>query len=155
MDTPTAPIPTAPTPTAAPAPISPGSLPELSDSQSATVTAWIKEDLAKDELTPEQAAKAFDELNALAEARQPDTRSDDMKELDPPADKPEDYTIHYGQDMKPELKQFDTLARTWIHAAEFPRDLGTTLAKTIDDVTRMTQHMTEAQLEQFGVAEMA
>jgi len=148
---------TPPTPTGS-APISPGSVPELTDIHAETVTRWIKEDLEKGTITPEQAANAFDELNATMEQRAPDLRSDEVKALDeqfPPAAKPDDYTIHYGQDMTPALKQFDQAARTWIHAAEFPRELGTALAKTIDDVTRHTASMNEDQLAEFGYREYA
>jgi len=149
--------PTTPAPT--PAPITPGRTPEISDSQAQTVTDWIKNDLEKGRITPDQASKAFDELNTPAEARQPDTRTDEIKELDnmfPPASKPDEYVISYGQpDLTPETKQFDTAARTWLHGAEFPRELGSTLAKTIDDITRQTAGMNEDQLVEWGQREYA
>ena len=147
------------TPPATPAPLTPdtpGRSPSLTDVQAASVTTWIKEDLAQGKITPEQAAKAFDEINAPVEARA-DTRSDEVKDLDtafPPAPTPAEYTINYGRDLTPGDKQFDTAARTWLHAAEFPAHLGTTLAKTIDDVTRTTAGMSEDQLADYGHREL-
>jgi hypothetical protein len=45
----------------------------VSDSEAATIQGWIKDDLAKGKITPEQAQTAFDQLNATPEQRAPDT----------------------------------------------------------------------------------
>src|SRR5262245_19578918 len=55
--------------------------------------------------------------------------------------------------MTPQLKDFDTAARTWLSGAGFPRELDSTLAKTIDEVTRHTASMNEDQLAMYAHAE--
>jgi hypothetical protein len=42
----------------------------------------------------------------------------------------------------PELKQFDTTARTWLAEAGFPKQLGNTLVNTIAKVAEHTAKMT-------------
>ena len=72
----------------------------------------------------------------------------------PPAVKPDEYVINYGrEDLTSAHKEFDQAARTWLHAAEFPRNLGSSLATAIDDVTRTTAGMNENQLIEFGQKE--
>jgi hypothetical protein len=122
---------------------------------------WAKEDLAKGKITQEQAAKMFEELGATPEQCTGDQRTDAAKEVDllygPPAE-PADYLISYarpGQDVPitPEIKAFDQAARTWMSSAGLPRELGNSLANTIDRVTEHTATMTEAQLEAYGHTE--
>jgi len=67
-----------PNPTPPPVP-TPGRTPEISDTQAETVTTWITNDLEIGRITPEQARKAFDELNTPPEQRAPDTRTDEIK----------------------------------------------------------------------------
>jgi hypothetical protein len=134
----------------------------VSTAEAAIIQGWIKDDLAKGKLTPEQAAKAFDDMNTPLDQRGPDTRSDEEKMLDkqfPPA-KPEDYIIRYGdpgQELKmtPELHAFDQSARTWLSGAGFPRDVGNSLVSAIAKVAQQTQRMTPDQLETYGSAEFA
>lgn len=130
QDPTTPPAASIPTP-AAPPTIAPGPPQmEITASQAETVASWIRDDLAKGKMTPEQAAKAFEELNTPMEQRAPDTRSDEAKQLDAafPVARPKDYRIPYadsGQDpppMTPELKQFDSAARTWMSGAGLPRE---------------------------------
>ena len=54
----------------------------ISESDPATATVFIKEELAKGKISPEQAQKAFDHLDASLEQREPDTRSEEVKVLD-------------------------------------------------------------------------
>jgi hypothetical protein len=92
----------------------------------------------------------------------PDQRTDEQKQLDaafPPA-KPGDYIIRYGgpgEGVKetPELKPFDSTARTWLSKAQFPREVGNSLVNAIAQVAQQTQAMTEGQLESYGYAEFA
>ena len=109
----TAPVSTAPAPSPAP-PVVPTVTGELTSAQAAKMIEWTKADLAEGKLTPEQAAKAFDQLQATPEQRAGDARSAEEKQLDqafPPAS-PSQYQIRYGRPgedvpMTPELKQFD------------------------------------------------
>lgn len=148
--------PAAATPTATPA--HPIFTPELNATHAADAAAWIRADLAANKISPEQAAKSFDELNVPMDQRT-DTRTDAAKEQDAaglvPADKPEDYLINYGQDMNPQLKEFDTAARTWLHGAAFSKDLGSSLVTTIGRVTLQTARMTPDQLATYGQTEYA
>jgi len=77
-----------------------------------------------------------------------------------PPGKPSDYRIAYGlpgQDVPvtPELKQFDTTARTWLSEARFPRDVGNSLVTAIAKTAQHTKDMTPDQLETYGTAEFA
>jgi len=88
-------------------------------------------------------------------------RTDEQKLIDQhfPAAKPEEFSIRYanpGQpwpQMTPELKQFDTTARTWLSGAEFPRELGNSLIGQIERVAQTTKAMTPDQLESYGMVE--
>jgi hypothetical protein len=119
----------------------------LSNTESAAMAQWAKEDLAKGKITSEQAEKIFTELNTPLEQRLPDTRSAEERQLDGafPAARPEEFTIRYhdpGQappTMTPELKQFDTTARTWMRGAGMPRELGNSLVNTISKVAQQTR----------------
>lgn len=57
--------------------------------------------------------------------------------------------------MTPELKAFDTSARTWLSQAEFPRELGNSLIVNIERVAQQTKAMTPDQLESYGMVEYA
>lgn len=147
------------TPTTPTAPAHPIFTPELNPAQAETMAGWIKADLAAGKLTPEQAAQSFDELGTPAENRT-DNRSEAAKELDAaglaPAEKPEDYVINFGVEEKtPELKQFDTAARTWLHGAGFPKDTGNSLVTTIGRVAQQTAKMGPDQLTTYGQTEYA
>jgi hypothetical protein len=60
---------------------------------------WAREDGASGKITPEAAAKIFDDLGTPPDQRvtPAETRSDEVKLLDQhfPAAKPEDYQIRY------------------------------------------------------------
>ncbi len=144
-----------PTPTA---PATPVFTPELNPAQAETMAGWIKADLAAGKLTPEQAAKSFDELNVPMDQRA-NTRTDAAKELDDagfaPAAKPEDYLIHWGHEMNAELKQFDTASRSYLHGAGFTKELGSSLAAKIGRTVQQTARMTPDQLAEYGQTEYA
>ena len=161
---------TAPTPPQAPqaAPPAPAVTPlvephtkaSVTTAEAATMAGWIKADLAAGKMTQAQADRAFAELNTPLEQRLPDVRSDEEKMLDKqfPAAKPEDYIIRYGlpgqePEMTKPLKEFDQSARTWVSVAGFPRDVGNNLVSAIAKVAQQTQHMTPAELEQYGADE--
>jgi hypothetical protein len=152
--------PTTTTPTAPALPVEP--YPSVSPRYAGQWIEWEKDNLAKGKITPEEATRRFDALGATPEQRAPDTRSEYVKQLDaafPPA-KPEDYLIRYGDPgqeptMTPELKQFDSTARTWLSEAQVPRELGNSLISAVARVAQQTKAMTPDQLEQYGYAEFA
>ena len=161
MIDPNTPTPAAPIPTS---PVTPASGPqaELTPAQAETMISWIKEDLAAGKITPEAATKAFGQLGATAEQLAQDSRSDEVKALDAhfPAAKPEEFLIRYGEPgrepiMTPEMKQFDTTARTWLSEAQFPRELGNSLINTVAKVAQHTRVMTPDQLESYASSEFA
>lgn len=124
----------------------------LTSDQISTMVEWARADLKAGKITQAQFDQQADELNLSPADRAPDTRSDEVKDLDthfPPAT-PEQFTIHYGQDMTPELRAFDSNARTWLAGAGFPQNLGTSLVHAIEAVTKQTQHMDETQLAEYG-----
>ena len=103
---------------------------------------------------PGASEQVFDQLGTTPEQRAPDQRSDEARQLDAtfPPGKPSDYRIAYGlpgQDVTetPELKQFDTSARTWLSEAQFPRDVGNSLVNAIAKVAQQTQRMTATNLK--------
>ena len=154
--------PPATTPTPGPPSGSPvGPQGEISPAQAAQMIEWEKENLAKGKITPEEAAKRFDALGATPEQRAPDTRTDEQRLLDVQFSgaKPEEYQIRYatpGQawpEMTPELKQFDTTARSWLSQAEFPRELGNSLITNIEKVVQQTKSMMPDQLESYRIVE--
>jgi hypothetical protein len=165
-----APAPTLAAPSVTPAPsitplVEPHTKASVSNAEAATIQGWIKDDLAKGKITPEQATKAFDDLGTPADQRvtSPDARTDEQKLIDQhfPVAKPEEFSIRYADPgqvappMTPEMKQFDQSARTWLSGAEFPRELGNSLITAIERVAQHTKHMDENQLEQYGVDEFA
>jgi hypothetical protein len=99
---------TTPTPTAPTAastftpPVEPHTKSGISASEAATIEGWIKYDLAKGKMTPEQAAKAFDDIGTPLESRGPDLRTAAEKELDSafPPSQARDFTIRYGGRVK-------------------------------------------------------
>jgi hypothetical protein len=161
----TAPTPPQAPPAAPPAPavtplVEPHTKASVSTAEAATMAGWIKADLAAGKMTQAQADRAFAELNTPLEQRLPDARSDEEKMLDKqfPAAKPEDYISRYGlpgqePEMTKPLKEFDQSARTWVSVAGFPRDVGNNLVSAIAKVAQQTQHMTPAELEQYGADE--
>jgi hypothetical protein len=131
--------------------------------EAATMAAWTRDDLAKKKITPEAAEKIFSELSTPMEQRSTeDTRTDEQKAQDqafPPAG-PTDYTIRLsrpGQDVTitPEIKAFDQSARAWMSAAGLPRELGNSLANTIDRVALHTADMDLSQLASYKKTERA
>jgi hypothetical protein len=158
--TPTAPAPTLTAPTVTT--VEPHTHASVSESEAATLAKWAREDLAAKKITAEQAEKIFNELNTPLEQRQPDTRTDEQKNLDKqfPAAKPEDYSIRYGvlgqePEMTKELRKFDTSARTWMSGAGLPRELGNSLVTQISRVTQQTQRMSPDELITYGENEFA
>lgn len=153
-------VPAAPAATPAPPAPSEFSLP-ISTSEAASVAQWIKADLAAGKVTPEEAAKAFDEVGLPMDQRGPDQRSEKQIETDrqfPPA-KPHDYLIQYDhlnsdQPIPPEVQALDAAARTWLSEAGFPREIGNSLVKTIDRVGKETAGMSTAQSELYRMSEL-
>ncbi len=151
--TPPAPSSPAPVTTPTPAPLASGPPIELNPAQAEKMISWFTADLAAGRISPEAATKAFGQLGATPEQLAPDQRTDEQKQLDaafPPA-KPGDYIIRYGgpgEDVKetPELKQFDSTARTWLSEAQFPREVGNSLVNAIARAAQQTQGMTRASL---------
>lgn len=129
----------------------------LNATEAATMAMWVRDDAAKGKVTPEQAATSFDQLNAPPELRAPDTRSADEKELDAlfPAAKPEEYLIQYdhldpNQPIPPEVRAFDTAARTWLSDAGTPREIGNSFVKNVDRAGKALSAMTQTQRDSFA-----
>jgi hypothetical protein len=149
--------PTAPTvPTVTPH-VEPHTHSGLSDAEAAKMIEWEKDNLAKGKITPEEATKRFDALGATPEQRAPDTRSDDVKQLDahfPPA-KESDYTIRYytpGQEppvMPTEVQAFDANARGWMADAGLSRELGNSLVTSLSKAIQHTHTMTVNERETY------
>ena len=164
MNTPNTPAPSTPAaPSMSPPMVEPHPKAALSPTESAQLAQWAKEDFAKGKITQAQLEQQFTELNTPQEQRNTtDTRTPEQKQLDtlhPPA-KPNDYIIRYsipGQEtpMTPELKQFDTAARTWMTDAGLTREIGNSLANAIGKVVETTHKMTDAQLESYALTEYA
>jgi hypothetical protein len=155
--TPTAPAVTAPTSTPEPHPKA-----SVSTSEAEQMMEWLKQDQAQGRISPEQAQKAFDQLNASPEQRLPDPCTDEQKALDaafPPA-KPADYTIQYFRPGEPgevtkDMQAFEANARGWLSGAGFPRALGNSLVTQITRVLQTTKDMTPEQLDTSGETEYA
>lgn len=138
--TPAPATPASTTPTVTPH-VEPHTKASVSNTEAEQMMDWLRQDLAQGRISPEQAQKAFDQLNASPEQRQPDTRTAEQKVLDaqfPPAT-PKQYVIRYGlpgkePEMTKELKQFDTTARAWMSGAGLPRELGNSLVNAIAKV---------------------
>lgn len=156
---PAAPAPTVPSPSVPVHPTAP-----ITASQAATMADWTRQDVASGKLSAEQATKIFDDLGVPMDQRTTaaDTRTDEHKLVDqhfPPA-KDSEYQIRYAAPwqredlvMTPELKAFDTSARTWLSAAEFPRELGNSHVTAIERVAQQTKSMSADQLENYGLVE--
>ena len=155
---PAAPAPTVPSPSVRVQPMAP-----ITAGQAATMAGWSREDVANGKLTPEAAAKIFDDLGTPPDQRvtPADLRTDEQKLVDQhfPVAKPEEFSIRYadpGQPAPPmtkELKQFDSSARTWLSQAEFPRELGNSLITAIERTVQQTKALTPDQLESYGLVE--
>jgi hypothetical protein len=156
--TPAAPAPslTSPAPLVEPHPKA-----SLSASEATTMQGWIKQDLASGKMTPEQAAKAFDDIGTPMDQRGSETpQSAEQQQLDqqfPPA-KPEDYLIRYytpGQEppvMPKEVQAFDANARGWMADMGLPRDFGNAtvniLSKSIQHLSALSPDQRESYKEQ-------
>ena len=135
---------------------------QLHSSEAAKMATWAREDLASGKITHEQASKIWDDLGTPLEQRQPDTRSDEVRQLDkafPPATG-KDYVLRFNPpgDSTPlnaEQKVLDTDARTWLQAGGFDREMGTSFAKILDETSVQTNKMTDQQRELYGLAEAA
>jgi hypothetical protein len=135
---------------------------EISQSEALKFAEWAKADLRAGKITQAQADKQFAELNTPLDQRGPDQRTDEQKALDqqfPPA-KPTDYRIAYGEAGRepassPELKAFDTNARTWMSTAGMPREIGNSLVTAIAKVAQQTKNMNADELDSYGHAEFA
>ena len=162
--TPAQPPPATPTTPPAPAPpVEPYAPVRMDPSHTAQWIEIEKDNLAQGKITPEEAARRFEALGATPEQRGPDTRSADVKLLDQhfPVAKPEEFLIRYGEPgqiappMTPELKQFDTSARSWLNQAEFPATIGNSLISMVAKVAQQTQHLSADQLESYGLLQYA
>ena len=122
--------PTTPTtPTAPPSSSPVGPQGEINATQATTMADWTRKDVASGKISAEQAEKIFDDLGVPADQRAApvNSRDEEPRLIDSqfPVPPPEAYQIGYaspGQpwpEMTPELKQFDTTARSWLVAAEF------------------------------------
>jgi len=132
----------------------------LSMSEAATMAGWIKADVASGKMTPEQAQKAFDQLNVSPEQRAPDARTDEQKTFDKqfPVAKPEDFVIRWNApgDNSPrsqEIQVIDTDLRAGLSAVGFSREVGNTLISIGSKVGEHTERMTEEQRIAWGEAE--
>ena len=123
--------------------------------EAAKMIEWERDNLAKGIITPEEAAKRFDSLGATPEQRAPDTRSDEVKQLDahfPPA-KESDYVLHmYPPGQAPavipkEDQVFEANARAWMgpSGAGLPVNIGNALVHAIVQSKQATNGMTESQ----------
>lgn len=150
-----------PSPTA---PLTPETTPELNDTQTASVAAWIREDLAKGRITAEAAQRAFDELGTPATDRAPVMKTEAARELEAagfiPA-KAEDFTLRmYPPGEEPavvpqEVRDFETTARGYLVDAGFSRENGQALINAIDRTARVTKGMSPDQLEAYRVNELS
>jgi hypothetical protein len=158
---PAAPITT--TPTVAPQ-VSLHTWDTFTPTDAAKMIAWEKENLAKGKITPEEAAKRFDALGATPEQRAPDTRSDDVKQLDahfPPA-KESDFVLHmYPPGHAPavvpkEVQTFEANAKAWLgpDGAGLSLGIGNALISAIDKTAQATKGMSAGQLETYRQTEL-
>lgn len=151
--------PTTTTPAASPVPaqLEPHTHNTVSQRENATLIEWAKKDLADGKISQDQFNRQAEELGVTPEQIAPDTRSEEIKSLDeqfPPA-KPEDFTIHWGQEMTPELKSVDTGLRTWGSVGLFTREHFNSLVAQASRVTQQTARMTSDQLATYGQTEYA
>ena len=153
-----APTATMPTPAAMPTALPAGSHREgLTPHEAEVMAGWVKEDLAKGKVTPEQASANFDQLKATPDQRAPDTRSADEKELDAlfPGAEPGEYLIKYdhlpiGKPIPEELKAFDTAARTWLSESGVPREIGNSFVTNVDRAGKELSAMNPAQRDRYA-----
>ena len=126
---------------------------DLSPAEAATMTKWIQQDLAAGKMTSEQANKALDELNASPEQRLPDSRSDEVRQLDQqfPVAKEGDYIVtwyppgHAPAQMPKEVQALDASVRGWLHAAGATREHGNAIAAIVSRDLQRRAAMTAEQ----------
>jgi hypothetical protein len=157
---PATPAPTTPTAQPAPAHSSPGPQAEITAAQAAQIVRDVREDVAKGRITPEEATKRFDSLNASLEERMPDRRTTAEIELDLafPSARPHEYHISYFKpgvhgEMTEGLTAFDASARDWLSTAGLPVNLGNALVDTIAKVVQTTHTMKPQQLDAYVLLE--
>ena len=147
-------VPTAPL--AAPF-VEPHSHSGISEAEAAKAIAWEKDNLAKGRITLEEATKRFDALGATPEQRAPDTRSDEVKQLDehfPPA-KESDFIIPYyppGQApsvLPKEVQAFDVKARAWMVAMGLSREQGNCMATIISKAIQQTHPLSANERDTY------
>lgn len=136
---------------------------DLTPAQAAKMSEWTREDLAAGKITQTQADAIFNDLSTPAGQRASDTRSADERQFDAafPVAQEKDFTIRYGNPgqestMTPKLQQADTRFRTWLgpRGMGLPRENGNALVNAVTKTVQETQHMTPAQLDEFGEREM-
>ena len=159
----TAPVSTAPAPSPAPT-VAPTVTGELSQAQASQMAGWIRDDLAKGKLSPEKAAKAFDQLGATPEQRAGDTRSEAAREVDAmyglPA-KPEEFLVRLyppGQEPREipkEVSVFEGNVRGWMSDAGLSKELGYALFNTLSKAIQHTHALTPEQREAYKDSENA
>ena len=117
------------------------------------MAVWIREDVASGKMTPESAKGVFDQLGTPEADRQPDTRSPELRLMDkdfPVEPDGTKYIMPYEPTPTPETQAFEQLARTWLHQADFPRELGNSVIKIVADTVKRTEKFTPAQLQAHG-----
>ncbi len=125
----------------------------ISGQEAEKMAGWIKEDVASGKMTPESAKGVFDQLGTPEADRQPDTRSPELKLIDKDFPVERDgtkYIMPYEPTPTPETQAFEQLARTWLHQADFPRELGNSVIKIVADTVKRTEKLTPAQLQTLG-----
>lgn len=127
----------------------------LTSSEAATMAGWIKEDLASGKLTPEAAAKAFDELGATPEQRAPDNRTEEQKLVDAhfPPGRPGQYSIPLylpGEDpaaITNETREGVAKAHQWLSAAGASVEQGNSIVASIVQALQRTASMSSTARE--------
>jgi hypothetical protein len=118
---------------------------------------WEKDNLAKGKITPEEATKRFEPLGATPEQRAPDTRSDEVKQLDQhfPLAQESDFLLHmYPPGQAPaaipkEVQAFEANARGWMADAGLSREHGNSVVTILSKVLQQTHTMTAEQRETY------
>ena len=117
------------------------------------MAGWIREDVASGKMTPENAKSVFDQLGTPEGDRLPDTRSPELQLMDKdfPAERDgTHYIMPYESTPTPETQALEQSARTWLHQADFPRELGNSVIKIAADTLKRTEKFTPAQLQAHG-----
>ena len=154
-------VPTAPP--VPPSPVEPHTHAGISPAEAAQIVRDIREDVEKGRITPDEATRRFDSLGATPEQRAPDTRSDEVKQLDrdfPPA-KESDYIIQYytpGQApavLPKEVQTADANLRGWMADAGLSREQGNSLVTTMSKMIQHTHPLSANEREAYKDAENA